>query len=354
MKEELTYQKAGVDTARKDRFIDQVIQLMRRTYDPRVIDHPWGFAGLFALTGQDHLFARHYKKPILVGCTDGVGTKLKIAFMMDKHDTVGIDLVAMSINDLIVQGAEPLFFLDYIAIGKVNDRILLELVKGIVRGCELAGCALLGGETAEMPGFYRENEYEMAGFAVGITEQNKIITGKTIKPGDLVIGLASNGLHSNGYSLVRKIFFEKHKMTVDKHMPELGTTLGEELLKPTRIYAKALKEILSVYHRKKAIKGIVHITGGGLLENIPRVLPRETAVEVRANSWTIPPVFKLVQSAGNVPDQEMYRVFNMGIGLVLIADAYFVNAIIQRLENLGENVYLIGKVTKGEREVKIR
>lgn len=354
VKEVLTYKSAGVDTARKDGFIDRIIRLMRRTYDPRVIDHPWGFAGLFALTGQHQLFTRHYKKPVLVGCTDGVGTKLKIAFMMDKHDTVGIDLVAMSINDLMVQGAEPLFFLDYIAMDKVNERILLELVKGIVRGCELAGCALLGGETAEMPGFHKENEYEIAGFAVGITEQNRIISGRTIRPGDLVIGLGSDGLHSNGYSLVRKIFFDKHKMTVAKHMPELGTTLGEELLKPTRIYAKPIKEILSAYRRKKAIKGIVHITGGGLLENIPRILPQQTAVEIRANSWPVPVIFKLIRKMGNVPNQEMYRVFNMGLGLILIADPYFVDAIMHRLDDSGEKAYLIGKVTRGEQEVRIK
>lgn len=352
-KERLTYKAAGVDTAKADEFVNKAIKMMKRTHDPRVLDNPWGFAGLFALNYPGQLFTKHYRRPVLVGCTDGVGTKLKIAFMMDKHDTVGIDLVAMSINDLIVQGAEPLFFLDYIATGKVDKETLLALLKGIVKGCREADCALLGGETAEMPGFYKRGEYEMAGFALGITDQDKIITGRNIKPGDLVVGLASNGLHSNGYSLVRKVFLEKARIKVTQYIKKLGSTLGEELLKPTRIYARPIKEILRRYRVKKAIKGIAHITGGGMPGNIPRILPPRTAVEIETKTWKIPPVFKMLQKQGNITTSEMYRVFNMGIGMIIIVDSYFVNAIIKQLRNIGERPYVIGKVTRGNREVKI-
>ncbi|MBI5778198.1 MAG: phosphoribosylformylglycinamidine cyclo-ligase [Planctomycetes bacterium] len=357
----LTYKSAGVDTTKKDGVIDEIIRLSRKTYDPRVIDHPWGFAGLFSLfpkTGvsrrdKSHtapLFARSYKSPTLVACSDGVGTKLKIAFLLNKHDTIGIDLVAMSINDLIVTGAEPLFFLDYISCGRVNEKIIVDIIKGIVAGCEQSGCALLGGETAEMPDFYPPSEYDLAGFAVGLVDKHKVITGKYIKPGDVVIGLSSSGLHSNGYSLVRRVFLEglSHKEEVNKlqsHSPELGCTLGEELLKPTIIYAKAVKHILRNYSCKKAVKGIAHITGGGLVENIPRVLPKNVCVEINADAFPLPPIFSLIQKTGNIAPEEMQRVFNMGIGLVIIVDKFYASAIIRRLKKVKYNAYNIGKVT---------
>ncbi|MBI4712577.1 MAG: phosphoribosylformylglycinamidine cyclo-ligase [Planctomycetes bacterium] len=354
MKLQLSYKDAGVDTARKDVVIDEIIRLMKRTYDPRVIDLPWGFGGLFALSSPGKLFAKHYKSPVLVSCTDGVGTKLKIAFMLNKHDTVGIDLVAMSINDLIVQGAEPLFFLDYISIGKVNENVLIDLVKGIVTGCEQAGCALLGGETAEMPDFYPAGEYDMAGFAVGVVEKSRIITGKNIRPGDMVIGLASSGLHSNGYSLARKVFFDKAKMRPNQHIPEFAASLGEELLKPTRIYSKPIKDVLVHYRVKRAVKGIANITGGGMIENIPRILPANVSIEIETGSWQRPPVFTLIQKLGNVSNDEMYRVFNMGIGLVVVVDPFYTGAVIQRLKSAGETPYLIGRVKRGNKEVVIR
>lgn len=354
MKSSLTYKDAGVDITGKDKFLDKVTRMMRRTYDPRVIELPRGFSGLFSLAYKDQLFGRRYKSPVLVSCTDGVGTKLKIAFMMDKHDTVGIDLVAMSVNDLIVQGAEPLFFLDYIAAGKLAEPILLDIIKGVVAGCQTVGCALLGGETAEMPGFYPPGEYELAGFATGIVEKRRIITGQNIRPGDFIVGLASNGLHSNGYSLVRKVFFDKAKMKVSNHLDELGITLGEELLRPTRIYARAIKELLTHYRRKNAIKGMANITGGGMLGNITRILPPGTAAEIVKGKWTIPPIFDIIQKLGNVVENEMYRVFNMGIGMVIIVDPYFVSATVRRLENIGEQAYVIGQIKKGERGVRIK
>lgn len=354
MKPSLTYKDAGVDITSKDKFLEQVIKMMRRTYDPRVLETPRGFAGLFSLAYKDHLFGRRYKAPVLVSCTDGVGTKLKIAFMMEQHDTVGIDLVAMSINDLIVSGAEPLFFLDYVATGKLAESVLLDIIKGIVTGCQTAGCALLGGETAEMPGFYPPGEYEMAGFALGIVEKKRIITGQNIKPGDFIVGLASNGLHSNGYSLVRKVFFEKAKMKVSERLDDLGITLGEELLRPTKIYARAIREVLVPYRRKNAIKGIANITGGGMLENIPRILPPGTATEIEKGKWTVPPIFHIIRKLGNIAEKEMYRVFNMGIGMVIIVDPYFVSATLRRLENMGEQPYVIGRIKKGNREVKIK
>lgn len=354
MKKQLTYKDAGVDTQTKDGVIDQIIRLMRRTYDPRVIDHPWGFSGLFQLNSRHQIFKRTYKNPVLVACTDGVGTKLKIAMMMNKHDTVGVDLVAMSVNDLIVNGAEPLFFLDYLAVGKVENSIILDLVKGIIRGCQEAGCALLGGETAELPGFYPPGTYDLAGFAVGLVEKNRIITGQRVRPNDMVIGLASNGIHSNGYSLVRKVFFDTAEMKVTDRPDGLDTTLGEELLRPTRIYARAIRDILRSYRVKNAVKAIAHITGGGLVENIPRVLPKGCSIEIDRTRWETPPIFSLIQKTGNITENEMFRVFNMGLGLILVVDSYFVKAILRRLVKSGEKPFVIGVVKKGNQEVIIK
>jgi len=347
----ITYKDAGVDTEGKDHFIDNLIKLMRKTYDPAVIESPWGFAGFYSLKGIK-LFEKNYKRPVLVSCTDGVGTKLKIAFMMNKHDTVGIDLVAMSVNDLIVSGAIPLFFLDYIATGKIEKNILTEVTKGIVEGCQKAGCALLGGETAEMPGFYKDGEYDLAGFVVGIVEKSKIIDGSSVKPGDEIIGVASSGLHSNGYSLVRKILFEDNKYNIKQVVKE-NISLGEELLRPTRIYVKPIKDVLRHYKIKKAIKAIANITGGGMIENIPRTLPKGCSAEIYKGTWDIPYIFSFLGEIGNVSEKEMYRVFNMGIGIVLVVDPYFSKAVVSRLNRLQEKAYVIGEIKSGSGEVKI-
>ncbi|MDQ7780111.1 MAG: phosphoribosylformylglycinamidine cyclo-ligase [Planctomycetota bacterium] len=350
---ELTYKDAGVDQTRKDAFVDDVIKLMRRTYSDHVIDKPWGFGGLFRLGGQDTLFSKKHRDPVLVACADGVGTKLKIAFDADRHDTVGIDLVAMNVNDLIVQGAKPLFFLDYIAIGKTDERMLGEVIKGIVRGCELAGCALLGGETAEMPGFYKDGEYELAGFAVGIVEQSRMIDGSSICVGDDVIAIASSGLHSNGYSLARKVLLEKAGLELRAQIPGMKETVEEELLKPTIIYARVIEQVLASYRVKRAVKGIANITGGGLIENIPRILPPGCCVEIEPGSWPVPPVFEALERLGNIGKEEMYRVFNMGVGMVIVSDPFYSNAICRRIYDAGNAAYLIGRVRRGRREVVI-
>lgn len=354
MSKTITYKSAGVDTTKKDGIIDQIIHLSKKTYDPRVIDLPWGFAGLFSLFPKSgktssSVFAKNYKSPTLVACTDGVGTKLRLAFILNKHDTVGIDLVAMSVNDLIVTGAEPLFFLDYISCGQVNEATIVDIVKGIVAGCAESSSALLGGETAEMPSFYPPGEYDLAGFAVGLIDKHKIITGQNIKPGDTVIGLASSGLHSNGYSMVRQVVLDnlsadKALAKLNQFIPEFSCTLGEELLRPTRIYARAVKKVLQNYRLKKAVKGIAHITGGGMMENIPRVLPAALAVEINTASFKCPPVFQYIQQEGGIAQEEMYRVFNMGIGLVMIVTPYYARAIIRRLKQLKYDAAVIGQV----------
>jgi phosphoribosylformylglycinamidine cyclo-ligase len=343
----ITYVDAGVDQSKKDRAIDHILRKMKRTHDPGVIDLPWGFAGLYSLKSST-LFERNYKHPVLVACTDGVGTKLKLASALGRHNTVGVDLVAMSVNDLVVTGARPLFFLDYIAVGKTDEKLLLEIVDGIVTGCELSECALLGGETAEMPGMYPLGEYDLAGFCVGIVERSRIIDGRSVRPGDDVIGLASSGLHSNGYSLARKLVegrdlgerFEK-------------STLGEVLLAPTRIYARAVKELLRRYPVKKAVRALANITGGGLIENIPRVIPKGCAVEIQEGRWPVPPIFPFLQRLGDVPRHEMYRVFNMGLGLVIVTAPRHTKPILRALEKSGERAWPVGKVVRGEGQVTI-
>lgn len=347
-----SYKDTGVDVLLKERFTGAIHSNMRKTFSPRVIECPGGFGGLFSLHYEDRLF-RKYRQPVLVASADGVGTKLKVAFMMDKHDTVGIDLVAMCVNDILTLGAEPLFFLDYVASGKVVPSRLHEVINGIVAGCKEAGCALLGGETAEMPGFYRNNEYDLAGFAVGVREKKKLILGKTIEPGDIVIGLASSGLHSNGFSLVRRVFFQEQKWSVGKRVEELGTTLGEELLRPTRIYAAALKKVLGHYKVKRVVKGLAHITGGGFTGNIPRILPPGTAVRIEKRSWTPHPIFKLVKRLGGISEGEMFRVFNMGIGMVLIVKDYYGDSIIRMLRSEGQDALVIGRVIRGSRRVEV-
>ncbi len=347
-----SYKDAGVDISTKETFTGSIHADMRKTFGPRVIEHPGGFGGLFSLHYEDRLFKKKYRQPVLVASADGVGTKLKVAFMMDKHDTVGIDLVAMCVNDILTLGADPLFFLDYIGSARVEPSRLREVINGIVAGCLEAECALLGGETAEMPGFYSDREYDLAGFAVGVKEKKNLILGKSIAPGDVVVGLLSDGLHSNGFSLVRKIFFEDQKWPVGKKVEELGCTLGEELLRPTKIYTKAMKKVLRYYKVKRVIKGIAHITGGGFPGNIPRILPPGTSVRIEKKSWTPQPIFGLIKKLGAIPEKEMFEVFNMGIGMVLIVKDYYEDSIIRMLRSEGQEAVVIGKVINGKRKVE--
>ncbi|MFN3531685.1 MAG: phosphoribosylformylglycinamidine cyclo-ligase [Candidatus Brocadia sp.] len=350
-KKGLSYRDAGVDIDTKGQFTTDIYSKMQTTFSPRVIENPDGFGGLFALNSR----FKKYRQPVLVSSTDGVGTKLKIAFVMDKHDTIGIDLVAMCVNDIIVLGAEPLFLLDYLASSKIVPKVLHEVMDGIVDGCRQAGCALIGGETPEMPGFYHKGEYDIAGFVVGVVEKDKIINGKTIKPGDMVIGLSSSGIHSNGFSLVRKVFFDKTKMKITQSLTKYGlnTTLGAELIKPTKIYVKSILEVLNKHKTKKVIKGMAHITGGGLLENIPRILPQGCAVRLERDKWSVPKIFKIIQYLGNIDDQEMFHVFNMGIGMVLIVSKPDVETVLNDLRHAKEPGTVIGKVTRGNRTVHI-
>jgi len=335
-KKSVTYKDAGVDIDAGNRFVQMIKPLVKATTRPEVLTDIGGFGGLFSLNSDK------YKKPTLVASTDGVGTKLKIAFMADKHDTVGIDLVAMCVNDIVVQGAEPLFFLDYLATGKLSPEKAVEIVKGISEGCVQAGCALIGGETAEMPGMYGDGEYDLAGFTVGVVDNDRIIDGSSITVGDKLIGLASSGLHSNGYSLARKVCFENLGLSIDSFVPELGKPLGEALLTPTRIYVKTILNLL----RDFQIKGMAHITGGGLLENIPRVLPRHCRAVIHRNSWEIPPIFQLLREGGNIDEIEMHRTFNNGIGMVLVVPERDVEDIMVRLSGLKETAYIIGEITK--------
>lgn len=332
-----TYQEAGVNIDAGNEAVELMKADVRRTFRPEVLTEIGNFSGLFALD------TAKYKEPVLVSGTDGVGTKLKIAMMCDKHDTIGIDAVAMCVNDILVQGAEPLFFLDYIAVGSLKPEKVAAIVRGVAEGCLQSRCSLIGGETAEMPGFYGQDEYDIAGFAVGVVEKSRILTGEGIAAGDLVLGLPSSGVHSNGFSLVRKIFFDKGGYGVDHVFPELGMPLGEALLTPTRIYVQEIQPLLE----KGLLKAMAHITGGGLIENIPRVLPDGVDVELVAGSWDVPPIFTLMQKLGCVDFTEMHRVFNMGIGMALITSAENAAAIIDILPH----ARLIGKVIKGDKKV---
>ena len=338
-----SYKDAGVDISLANQIVEKIKPLISKTSIPGVLGGIGGFGGLFSL-------AEHkYKEPVLVSGTDGVGTKLKLAFALDKHDTVGIDLVAMSVNDIITCGAKPLFFLDYISIGKLSEKVVVELIKGISEGCKMADCALLGGETAEMPGFYPEGEYDLAGFAVGIVEKSKIIDGQEIKEGDSIIGIASNGLHSNGFSLVRKVLFEINKYKIDDKISSFGESLGEELLRPTRIYVSPVLHLLEKYK----ILGIAHITGGGIVENLPRILPEEVSIQIDQKSWPKPSIFTFIQKEGEISDEEMYRTFNMGIGMALIVSQNDASKVMNELRMAGYDSYLIGKVIKGNKQIVI-
>jgi len=339
-----SYKDAGVDINLANQIVKKIKPLISKTSISGVLGDIGGFGGLFSLEEQK------YKEPVLVSGTDGVGTKLKLAFAQNKHDTVGIDLVAMLVNDIITCGAKPLFFLDYISIGKLSEKVVVELIKGIAEGCKMADCALLGGETAEMPGFYTEGEYDLAGFAVGIVEKSKIIDGREIKEGDSVIGIASNGLHSNGFSLVRKVLFESNKYKIGDKVPFFEKSLGEELLRPTRIYVSPVLHLLGKYK----VLGIAHITGGGLLENIPRILPEEVSIRIDQKSWPKPSIFTFIQKEGEISDGEMYRTFNMGIGMVLIVSQSDTSKVMNELKTARYDSYLIGEVIKGNKQIVIR
>lgn len=340
-KKELTYAGAGVDIEAGNRAVRLMRDAVRSTYRPEVLADIGSFGGFFALD------IKRYREPVLVSGTDGVGTKLRVAMLMDRHHTVGIDAVAMCVNDILVQGAEPLFFLDYLAVGRLVPEKVASIISGVAEGCRHAGCSLIGGETAEMPGFYGPEEYDLAGFAVGVVERGRIIDGKGITPGDKLVGLPSSGLHSNGYSLARKVFFEIAGHGTGTYLRELGRTVGEELLEPTRIYARAVLPLLDRFN----IKGLAHITGGGLTENVPRILPGGTGVIIRLGSWPVLPVFDLIAEAG-VAREEMLRTFNMGIGLVAVVSEEEAEAVMSFLRANGERSYLIGEVMEGKGEVK--
>lgn len=330
----ITYADAGVDVDKANKFVTAIKNIAKETKRSGVMGEIGGFGGFFSPN-----FA-NYQNPVLVSSTDGVGTKLRIAFMMGRHDTVGIDLVAMCVNDVAVQGAKPLFFLDYLSMGELLPDMATDVVKGIAEGCRQAGCALIGGETAEMPGFYPKGEYDLAGFTVGIVDNDKIIDGSDIHVGNQLVGVASTGLHSNGYSLVRKICFELLKMDVDTHVPELDKSLGEELLTPTKIYSKSIQHII----RDLPIHGLAHITGGGIPDNILRITPDACQVQIKKGSWDIPPIFSFLQEKGNISDSEMMRTFNNGIGLIAVVPETAVEEVVQRLTAMNEKAFVIGEI----------
>ena len=342
--EKVTYRDAGVDIDAGNESVSLIKDSVRATYRPEVLGDLGGFGGLFALRAQD------YREPVLVSGTDGVGTKLRLAFLLNRHDTIGQDAVAMCVNDILVQGAEPLFFLDYLAVGKLEPTQVADVVSGVARACKESGCALIGGETAEMAGFYPVGEYDIAGFAVGVVERERLITSARVKAGDVLLGLPSSGVHSNGYSLVRKIVFEHKGFRGDEYMEELGRSIGEELLTPTRLYPQVCLPLI----RDFDLHGMVHITGGGFYENIPRALPDEMGAEVDAAAWEMPAVFRLLQEWGNVDWAEMYRTFNMGIGMVLIASEEAAARIEAHRGAQHETVFRIGRVTEGAHEVTIK
>ncbi len=356
----LTYATSGVDIDAGDRAVELIKSHLRRTHGPRVLGKHGAFAGMFRLDYNEKLFQRNYKDPVLVACTDGVGTKVKLAIQLGVHDTIGQDCVAMNVNDMIVQGAEPLFFLDYVGLHKVVPEDMEQIVKGVADGCAIAGCALLGGETAEMPDVYAKDDYDLAGFAVGVVELRRVIEGQErVEPGDVILGLASSGVHSNGYSLVRAVV-KQAKLKLEKVYDDYaddpmhgGRTLGEALLEPTRIYVKPIVSLLRGYKRKRPISGMAHITGGGLPGNLNRALPEDVDAKIDRKSWDVPPLFRFLQSAGNVGEDEMFRVFNMGIGYALIVRPHFADAVADKLRKSGQTVYVLGKAVRGKGRVRL-
>jgi phosphoribosylformylglycinamidine cyclo-ligase len=337
----MDYKQSGVDIDAGNETVSRIRELARRTFTPGVLSDIGSFSGLFRLDTSK------YRNPVLVSSADGVGTKLKVAFLTRRHATIGIDLVNHCVNDILVQGAEPLFFLDYLAAGRLSPDVATEVVSGIADACRANGCALLGGETAEMPGFYADGEYDLAGFIVGIVERDRVIDGSTIEPGDLLIGLPSSGLHTNGYSLARQIVFEKLRLKPDSREPESGMTIAEVLLLPHKSYLGSVRPLVE----ERLVKGMAHITGGGITENLPRTLPSGTGAEIVRSSWDVSPIFRFLQRAGDIPVEEMFRTFNMGIGLILICARSASERILDSLERSGERPYLIGRVAEGDRSV---
>ncbi len=348
----LTYESAGLNLELYEQAMARLPAIMKRTHGPRVMDLPGGFAGLFRLDNSPE-FKRNYKQPVLVSGTDGVGTKLKVAIKLGVHDTVGIDLVAMSVNDCLCLGAEPLFFLDYIALPKDDPDLITAIVKGVSDGCVQAGAALMGGETAIMPDLYSPGDYDLAGFCVGVVEKSQIVDGQKIRPGDTVIGIASSGFHSNGYSLVRKAVFESAKLDVETHVPELNRTVGEALLEPTKIYTQPIVRLLQQFGEDSPVHGLAHITGGGIADNLVRVFPENCRVSIDRSSWQPHPVFAWLQSLGNIEQKEMYQVFNMGLGFILVVDPQAVDQVRAHLTQEQLTHWVIGEVAAGERAVEL-
>jgi len=346
-----TYKDAGVDLDKYAEAMARLPRLIARTNTPRVLRLDGGFAGLFQLDFDNPLFARKYDDPVLIACTDGVGTKLKLASMTGVHNTVGIDLVAMSANDAICCGAEPLFFLDYVAMPRDDPPLLEQIVEGITEGCMQSDCALLGGETAIMPDLYAPGDYDLAGFCVGVAERSRLIDGSAVEPQDVVIGIASAGLHSNGFSLARKIVFEIADLKIDEVVEELGGTVGRAMLEPTMIYVRPIRRVLTYYKVKQVVHGIAHITGGGLHENLERILPEGVRAVIHRDSWPVPPVFPWLARLGEVEPAEMHRVFNMGIGMVLVVAPFYAESIIKQLKRSGLTSWQIGHVVEGPRGV---
>ncbi len=343
-KEGMTYKQAGVDIDAANQSVDLIKKWVDRTKRPEVLSGIGSFGGFFALNSSK------YKEPVLVSGTDGVGTKLKIAQALGIYHTVGIDLVAMCVNDILTHGAEPLFFLDYIALGKLHPEMIEDLVKGVSEGCIQAGCSLVGGETAEMPGFYTEGEFDMAGFTVGVVDRASLVNGSAIEDGDVLVGLKSSGIHSNGFSLVRKVLMEESGLKLEDYVEELGSTLGETLMTPTRIYVQPILSLL----KEIEIRGMAHITGGGMAENLQRIMPDGLGAEIDTASLEIPAVFQMIARMGNVPSEEMFRTFNMGIGFIIVVAPDMVNTLLMHLRMEGENPVVIGKVNSREPKVIIR
>ncbi|MHC4061308.1 MAG: phosphoribosylformylglycinamidine cyclo-ligase [Planctomycetota bacterium] len=351
----LTYEQTGVSISANDEMVRQIYSSVASTFGPRVIESANSFAGMFRLDYDERLFKKNYKNPVLVACTDGVGSKVKLATKVGRFDTVGIDLVAMNVNDMLVLGAEPLFFLDYLAVHKLEPKVITQMVTGVAAGCRVADCALIGGETAEMPDTYAKGDFDMAGFAVGVVERRRIITGRNVRKGDVILGLASSGLHSNGFTLARNICFKKSRWNMTDKLDELdGAVLGDVLLEPTRIYVRPIVKLLSQYRVKKVVHGMAHITGGGLVGNIPRVLPKDCDAVLNKPNWPKHSIFKVLQKHGPVDDAEMYRVFNMGIGFVLIVAEDFADSIAKKLSRYGEQIYRIGRITTGTGKVLLK
>jgi phosphoribosylformylglycinamidine cyclo-ligase len=344
MPKSMTYADAGVDIEKADNLVKSIKNIAKKTHRPGVRGEIGGFGGLFSLNTSD------VERPVLVSSTDGVGTKLKIAFMMDTHDTIGIDLVAMCINDIAVQGAKPLFFLDYLSTGKLKTKTIQAIISGIGKGCQQAKCALIGGETAEMPGFYKKDEYDLAGFAVGMVDDSKIVDGSEIRVGHQIIGIASSGLHSNGYSLVRKICFTHMKLEVDSHIPELGRTLGEELITPTLIYSEMIQHLI----RNRSIGGLAHITGGGIVSNTLRIVPQSCNLLLKKDSWEVPPIFDFLKQNGKVSQEEMLKTFNNGIGLVAVVAEKHAQEVYDLINGMGHKAFFLGEIVERKSSAKKR